>query len=331
MKIRKEKWTLWIMLAVMLLTACSSDDTPSSSYVGDETREICFNADVSQVKSGTRATTIDDDGDLQAQDIRIDAYAHGTTTSAFSGAKLHYYDSSWKFWESESQTHYYWPIEGSVINSTTVTSLDFVGYCPYVCGYVSDLGYTSSAVTFSCNMSSFMTHTAQSDITEFMCALLQDQTYATQEAAPSRALPLAFKHPFTRIKFQLSASHPDITINSITLGGLKSSGTCSFDGSTSTWSDRTGDADFVATVNQTLNTNASAQQIGSDYILIPQEFSGNIVVNATWKVWGEDAAHSVSTTISPVTWQPGHSYTYTFTITETDLVVNTTEKYTEQW
>ena len=331
MKIRREKWTLWIMLAVILLAACSGDDTQSDTYVGDDTQEIRFSADVRQVKSGTRITTIDNEAGLQEQDqdIRIDAYVNGTNTSVISDARLLYADASWKFWGSGAETHYYWPIEGSYIRSTEVTSLDFVGYCPYETGYISGTNYVSSEVQISCDMRSYMTHTAQNGLTEFMCGLLQDKKYDDQVDAGGR-LQIELKHPFTRIRFQLSASHPDITIHSVTLGGLKAKGTCSFNGTTSTWSDRSEDAVFVADVDQTLNTNASVQQIGTDYILIPQTFGGSITIVASWKEWGEDKSHTVSTTIPSATWDPGHSYTYTFTITETDLIVNS-EKYTEQW
>lgn len=314
-----------MLLAVMLLTACSGDDTPSNSYVGDETQEICFNADVSQVKSGTRATTIDEDGDLQAQDIRIDAYAHGTTTFAISDAKLHYADASWKFWGSSAETHYYWPIEGSVINSTTVTSLDFVGYCPSTQpGYITEKGYTSSAVTFSCDMGSYMTHTAQSGVTEFMYALSQDQTYATQVEAGGR-LPLAFQHPFARIKF-VNGNPATIMIQTITFKNIYTKGSFSSN-SNPKWSGLDSKADFVADINQA-NYNLPAA-IGDSYIVLPQDFAGSIEVVATWIDWGENFDHTVTATV-PTTWQPGYSYTYTFNIRNRDLIVNL-DKYTEQW
>jgi hypothetical protein len=64
--------------------------------------------------------------------------------------------------------------------------------------------------------------------------------------------------------------------------------------------------------------------------MVPQTFAGDIVVKATWTDWGENIEHTVSTKLSSADWQPGKSYIYTFTITETDLIVKT-DKYTEQW
>ena len=63
--------------------------------------------------------------------------------------------------------------------------------------------------------------------------------------------------------------------------------------------------------------------------MVPQVFAGEIEVNATWNDWGEPLTHTLRTTVAE-TWEAGQSYTYTFNITETDLLVNN-EKFTEQW
>ena len=90
--------------------------------------------------------------------------------------------------------------------------------------------------------------------------------------------------------------------------------------------------DFVATINKECNNNpASVVPLGETYLVVPQLFTGGIAVKAKWTDWGEQISHNVSTTLpSSITWQPGYSYTYTFNIRETDLIVNVT-KFTEQW
>lgn len=338
--------TIIILLAVIavgLLTGCGGDsvgfdDEPQNVAEGATPQEIFIKTDITSMQ--TRATIIDDATDLQDQDLKIDAYFHDTETKCLDGVKLHYDTDAWKFWDGSTQLHYYWPIEGSVYaqeeTNITVSSLDFVGYCPYTTpAYITtEPTYNhSTGISFTCDMSSYMTSTAQDEVTEFMCAIIDDQTITTQTEAGG-ALPLQFKHPFACIRFQLAASHPDITINSITFKGLKTGGTCTFNGTASTWSsltpaDKT--VDFVATINHECHENpASAVSLGDSYLVVPQTFDGNITVNASWTDWGEQFAHNVSTKISPVDWQPGYSYTYTFTITETDLKVDI-EKYTEQW
>lgn len=327
---KRKDISIILLLAAGLFAGCSHSNEPELK------NEIAVKTGVTGLQK--RVASINNNTDLQAQDIKIDAYFHDTEEPFIEGAKLHYDNSEWKFWDDEhdTQIHYYWPIEGSVYNpatdNITVSSLDFVGYCPYnKPAYISEgpTYHHTTGVTFTCNLGSYMTNTAQSTVSEFMLDTAYNRTSA------GGAVPLSFKHPFTRIQFQLSASHPNIKINSITFERLKSGGTCTFDNSGFTWTSLTpaGTVNYVMTLTGTdaeFETDVDPQQIGDDWIAVPQTFSGNIEVNATWIDWGEEFAHNVSTTISSQTWEPGYSYTYTFTIRETDLRVNV-EKYTEQW
>lgn len=324
----------FLLAAAMLLTGCggsdSFDDQPQNVAEGASPQEITIKTDITSMQ--TRATTIDDDEDLQGEDLRIDAYLNGTTTECIGNAKLKYITSAWKFVDgSDEETHYFWPIEGSVLSGNTVGAIDFVGYCPHTTpGYISSKSYSAGNPSIVCDMSDYMTSTAQDGVTEFMWAYTGNQTKDTN----SGTVNMNFKHPFTCIKFQLAENHPDITINTITLEELKSGGTCSFNGSTSSWSsltpaDKT--VDFVGSYDLSLSSNVSVQAIGNPFIVVPQTFGGKIKVKATWTKWDEQVAHTISTTLpSPVNWQAGYCYTYTFTITETDLIVKT-DKYTEQW
>ena len=117
--------------AILMVMGCSKDDgdVPKNTAEQEQGRsEIRFNADV--WKMMTRANIINDDDDLQEQDIKIDAYYHGTETEYLDGVKLHYDTNAWKFWDGSAQLHYYWPIEGSVYDhdADPGSSLDFVGY-----------------------------------------------------------------------------------------------------------------------------------------------------------------------------------------------------------
>lgn len=317
-----------------VFSACSNDDPETKTSPDSEKKELSFDINSQQF---TRAAVIENNTALQGQDLKIEAYYYNTETKYLDGTKLHY-DSSWKFWDGSAQLHYYWPIEGSVYNpasdNITVSSLDFVGYCPYdTPGYIAaGPSYNhETGVSFTCDMSSYMTSAGQSDITEFMCAYQPNQTKDTN----SGTVPMSFKHPFAYIKFQLAASHPDITINSITLKSLKTGGSCSFNGATSTWSSLTpeGTVDFVMTLtggDAIFNTDPSPQQIGENYIMIPQDWAGEIVVDADCLFWGDKVRYPSLTTTVPTTWQPGYSYTYTFNISPDDLKVNIS-RYTEQW
>ena len=337
MNVAKRHIILLLLLVAGLLAGCTNTPEPPQPEAPDE---ICLNADVQKVQKGAKASTISNASGLQGEYLRIDAYFHGTTANCIDNAKLKYITSAWKFVDgSDAETHYYWPIEGSVHEASgeTVGALDFVGYCPYDLTHTGvTLGtYSTGNPQMTCTLPMVSTtpegeETTQANLKEFLWAYTGNQT----KSSNSGTVNMTFKHPFARIRFQLSENHPDIVIKTITLKALKSGGTCSFDGSISTWSALTpseGTVDFVASPDQTCNDNpASPVTIGTDYILVPQTFAGNIEVKAEWIDWGEMIEHTLTTKIDAVDWDPGTSYTYTFTITETDLVVNTT-KFTEQW
>ena len=300
-----------------MFSACSSDE-PAPPRVSEKS-ELRFEINSQQF---TRANVISDDGDLQDQDLRIDAYYNGTATAYISNAQLVYAGGSWRFDDgSGTEVHYYWPIEGSIetTNDITVGSLDFVGYMPYVQPpYISDMSYSASGPSITCDMSSYMTSSAQSGITELMCAFVTNQTKDTN----SGTVNMSFKHPFACIRFQLSAaSGSDVQANTITISNLYTRGACSFDGSTSTWSDWSGTANLVVSGDPATGD--------TPYLVIPNNYGAmTLTVNATWSGFGS-ATKDVSTDID-INWLPGYSYTYTLTLKKDGLIVDV-NKYTEQW
>ena len=314
-----------LMFCSLLLVGCSGDgdgrDVPVSET--DKT-EIRLAADVWNVMEGTRATTIPG-GALTSGSFTASAYVENATTSYINPEQVNYVTGKWEW----SNGKHYWPATGN---------LDFFAYMPATAPSYITAGpnYTTARQPqFTCTLP--MTYDAAtpaagqgSDLQEFIYALTTGQNKTNAAAGVN----LTFKRPLACIKFQLAASHPAIRINSITFKGLKSGGTCSFDGNTSTWSSLTPDAstvNFVATIDNDFSTSASEQAIGTTYLMVPQTFAGQIEVNASWNDWGDTPVeHTVTATISSITWQPGYSYTYTFNITPEDLVVNLTD-FTEQW
>lgn len=313
------RWLL-MLVAATLIAACADDDAGTGDI-------IRFRADVWQVMEGTRAkaparslsrATTYNGGTLTSGSFSVAAYTAGSTTTYFSPTTVNWDNGKWVFADGK----HYWPATGA---------LDFFAYMPATKpDYITSISYTTARnPQFTCSLP--MTGSEPGTISEFVCALTTGQDKTSQG---STGVSLTFKHPFARLNFQLSGSHPDITIETITFKSLKSGGTCSFDVSTSTWSsltpaDKT--VDFVATINQECHDNTAAVPLGSTYLVVPQTFAGDITVKAKWTDWGEQISHNVSTTLpSSINWQAGYSYTYTFTITETDLIVRT-DKFTEQW
>ena len=318
------------MAALWLLTGCSSDDSGAQRPAVGEQSEIAFNADVWRMKESTRVATIDGNTALQAEDIRIDAYHHGTAEDYISGAQLHYDDGAWKFWDSANdvQRHYYWPFDGSQSASgATSSTLDFVGTCPYVQpGYVSSVAYDGSAVSVSCDMSDYMTSASQSSVSEYLVALTASQTLATQTDAGG-AVPMTFRHPFAMVKFAIAtASGTAVKINSVSIGALPTAATCGYDGTDVTWSSLTGSAAITAA--EELQVGGSLTET-TPLLVIPSNYgTKTLTVNATWTDWS-DVTKDISTDLS-FNWQPGYIYTYTLTVTKYALKVDTS-KFTEQW
>lgn len=296
-----------MMLAVvMLLPGCSNDP---ASEEGDPD-EIRFNADVWRVMEGTRAVTYDYPDGLQTEgSFTCAVYQANTTTAYIAPTTVTWDGSQWEF----SDGKHYWPATGS---------LDFFAYMPATPpGYVSDLTCTASHnVSFTCTDLPVANQAA--DLKEFVYAVTPGQSKAGQGAS---GVKLTFKHPFARIKLQWAGApydHSGITINSVKLKGVRQSGAYDDANSTAPWTLTGTAADF--TVNS-LAENGDAVP----YLVIPQAWAGAIEVNAIWTDWGEQMPHVVTAT-SATTWEPGYSYTYTFTITEKDLLVNV-DKFTEQW
>ena len=321
-----------ILLAAGLPVGCSHDvDVTLRDEIAVTTRVTGM-----QQK---RVRSVNNNDSLQLKDIKIDAYFHDTETKYLDGVKLHYTggDPNWQFWNG-SQVHYYWPIEGSVYDPTgtpiTVSSLDFVGYCPFERpSYITaDPTYAhATGTSFACNISSYMTNTAQKDMQEYVIAVLKSQTYATQVAA-SGALPLTFKHPFALIKFVIAeGSGEHVQVDSIGIGELYTGATCAYNGGESamTWSGHTGSATLSIEPANPLKYN-TAYTVSDTMMVIPATYAGTktLTVKSTWDEWSA-VTKTLSTDIA-INWEPGYIYIYNLTVTKYALKVDI-QRYTEQW
>jgi len=314
-----------VLLAAMLLAACSSSDSDDSPAATSQ-NEICLTTNVTSMPSGTRATTIDNNTELQSCDLKIDAYYHDTETKFLDGKTLHY-DSGWKFWTADAQEHYYWPFDGSIVTiedePKVASTLDFVGFCPSEKpGYIDDPTYNhSTGVSFTCDM----TLASQNSMQEFLVSVLNEQTLAKQTKAGG-ALPMVFKHPFALIKFVITeASGTHVKINSVSIADLKTSGKCTYNGTTMTWSEQSGST--AMTIAQELKKGGTTAT--TPFVVIPKDYgSKTLTVNATWDDWS-NVTMDVTANVD-FNWEPGKIYTYNLTLAKYILIVDT-QKYTEQW
>ena len=325
---------LALVLAAGLLAGCARD-VPE---IKEEKAEISVTTNLTPMRM--RANTIDNIEKLQAEghftcvayeanSNPLEAYISTTTVDWNSTAEKWYFNNG--------DSHYYWPLPAS--NGGAWPSLDFFGYMPKAANlsteapYIGSINYTAAHnVTFTCS-SLPMTNAGQgSSLKEFMFGMALNQNYGNAAAG----VPLTFQHPFARINLQLAASHPDITIKSITFRSIQNNGSFTYNhsASTSTWALSGVATDFVLSLTGDAadfdDNPATPVQIGDYYIMIPQDWAGEIVVNADCVFWGEKVNYPSLTTTVPTNWQPGYSYTYTFNISPDDLKVNI-EQFTEQW
>ena len=319
------KYTALCLFVTLLASACSKDgaDGNDVSKPNEETpEEIRFNADVWKMAEATRATFYNT-GTLSSGSFMVSAYVAESTTPYINPVIVDWVTDKWEF----SDGKHYWPAEGS---------LDFFAYMPTsIPSYITDLSDVASQVTYAARNPRFkcknlpMTSAGQgSGLQEFVYALTTGRTKALDGAS---GVTLNFQHPFARIDMKLSSAQAKpVTINTITFKTLKNNGTYTYNGSPNKWELTGAATDFKVTLDHPFSVTGTDQDIGTSYMMIPQNWTGNIEVEATWDDWGVPLKHTLTKKIDAVNWAPGTCYTYTFTITETDLIVNSA-KYTEQW
>ncbi len=324
---------MMILLAAGLLAGCCCHkDEPVQRH------EIAMKTGVSGMLR--RANTIDNNTALQGKDLKIDAYFHDRTDKYLDGKKLHYDlghtpSAAWVFWDGSAQEHYYWPATGAVFEPSgvniTYTALDFVGYCPFdKPAYIGTPTYAvATGVSFTCDVSSYMTNTAQASMQEYLIAVLDSQTLQTQTDAGG-ALPMQFKHPFALVKFVIAAeSGTHVSVDSIAIAGLHTAGTCTYDGSTMTWSSLSGSDALKIVPDDALQVGTAHTQTVA-MMVIPNNYGAKTLgVRASWDDWSVVEDQTITADVN-FNWEAGYSYTYNLTVTPYALKVDIS-KYTEQW
>ena len=303
-KVSTYKMALTLLTATSLLAGCSGDDFNGNGNVNGNSNNITFKTNVNNFIS--KAATYDDDEALQTEgSFTCAAYEANTPYTFFEPTKV-IWDSNedkWKFAEDQ-----YWKY---------ASALDFFAYMPAEKpAYISSISYsTARQPQFVCTLP-----IDQSSTKEFVCALATDKTKANS----STGVSMEFKHHFARLRFAMSdASGDNVTINSVTISGIKTTGTCTFDGTTSTWEPSGDNSSLTATaINGT-----------TPYLVIPNTYAVDaitITVNATWTGISNTTVNKTATNNKTITWEPGYSYLFSLTLSGDILIVDT-EKFTEQW
>ena len=305
-------------MTTVLLAGCGSDSASDVLIAPTGKAEIKVYADIWQMMDGTRATTFDNAAAIQAEgSFTCTAYNAGTTTvnttdSNVNGSQIDWNagSTSWVFHDGQ---HHYWPIEGS---------LDFFAYMPKAGSlpsyFTAGPTYTSATnMQFSVNFTD-KNNTGQAGLKEFIWAVAPGQTSAAQGAT---GVTMNFKHPFAKIIFRVGNDPKDgIAVNSITMDALKTSGTCTFDGTDHTWSGQTGSENLVGKAD-------------TPYLLIPYNYASglHITVNATWSAFDVTETKGADIAAANCNFQAGNSYVFTLTFDGSALIVDAEKWVYEQW
>lgn len=305
----KTKYGIMLMFlsATGLLTGCSNDDFNENGNANGNA--ITFDTNLQPFLS--KASTFDSTTDMQTEgSFTCTTYEVNTTTVSIPASRVVWsgIDFDWQF----ADDIHFWPTSGD---------LDFFAYMPKsgsLPSYISSVTYPSfhSAQLVCSDMP--MTEAGQDGLKEFIWALSTGKNKSNSSAG----VAMTFRHPFAKITFRVGNPASDgITINTVTLSALKTGGTCSFDGTTSTWSSQTGSENLVGTAD-------------TPYIIIPYNYTSGLTItaNATWSNIGNATADTkaVAVAAEKCNFQPGYSYIYTLTLDGTALKVDV-DKYAEQW
>ena len=220
---------------------------------------------------------------------------------------------------SYSYTYYpakYWP-------DNTDDKVRFFAYYPYEGNGIS----LSSA---SATGYPAITYTPGANVTDQVDLLYAASTEAVNNKTTGTAVNFALAHALTRISFSVMLD-PDlvdktVVIQSITMTGLKSSGTLSLDPSAATpWTPGAGTASYTASVSNgalfpianqlfdTLTYKSAVTYTGSLF-LIPQSVTASNTVVINYTVDG--VAKKSTYNLSASTWNMGQSLNYQVKLTE---------------
>lgn len=322
----------WHVLLLMVMVSCSDEQLPENAHRSPIRLSVVATGEVSSrahLYNGTTAI-------VSEREFALDAFLmDGNDTPYLENRWVYYNDNTWRF-RHESYIgkllDYYWPNDHEV---------NFVAYMPYNLSksFVNreDIAFTNDrGLTFGCalpgtgndgkriiNDTKNEQRAAENDIHEFVYALRKDCQKGETDKDPVK---LCFVHPFAAIKFNLSQSHRDLTIHSITLDGVYNVATYAnandtydtyLNGQSSltyeTWSGTNASiltVNYEKTVPEEINYYSL---IGGPYLVIPQSLEGvTLSVNYTWdeKTYSNTTPVSLKTTVITA-WQPGMIYTYT--------------------
>lgn len=303
--------------AMMILAGCNKVE---NVYEG-EAQEIAFfsvNKVATKTAGGISTAIFPTDFPMQVSSYLVAGDGVATASLYFDETKFSNVSNT-NTWTGGK----YWPVSGATLN--------FFAVAPELNGV---------ATTFNADQSTTTVTSNQSNQYDIMYAVGQGSK--TAGTTPGN-VTMAFKHALSWINFEFLTTTgngmPTITINSVTLNGVKYNGTLTVTNNnyntttmpvaTAQWTTPGDDVSAIVVPetnnpNIPLELNGTATVFGDGLLILPGtgNANSNFVINYTMQVGG-DAAQNFTYTYSleGQTWAMNSKYTYKITISPQQIVV----------
>ena len=301
-----KKRILTVAVAALALAACSKNETVEVA----DSNLIGFNAFVG---NATRAGLPVDQQFGSSRNIsQFFVFGNTATETVFDEVRVYNQNNQWvydelKQWQSE-QTYkfvaYSVTDENGLPAEHGTASFDYESHTLSIDDYDSNDNYQRDLVVAA----------------------------STEDLNPNNVqVPFTFKHALAMIKFTLGSSLGDknpVEIKNFKVEGMHTTGdvTVTVGGATGAeativWTNQAAEDPAVPfTDNDWTNVTTTTPVASDEFVVIPQELSGNITVTFTVSVEGL-SDKTLTATIANPTWEAGKRYNYTATITGLDLDV----------
>ena len=250
----------------------------------------------------TRSTPIDNSSFYSS--FGVFAYAFDTWSESVEGDFMYNLEvtkaDNW-------QTKYYWPGDGRLMR--------FFAYAPYNC-----TGLTlPSAPLIGTPTVDYTVPDDVADQTDLLATWTTDQT----QPASSAAVPLAFHHILTAVRFVTGDQILQGKITKVTLKDIPATGTYTPNtAGVGSWTDLKNNKTFTKTLSVTVDGSADQQITSPDatFMMIPQTLPSGATVEIEYADDLSGVTRTLSASIAGQNWPEGKTVTYRISTSSIDIV-----------
>ncbi len=310
-------------ISVAMLSCSKNESEPA------QTKAIGFNTYTGRAISKAGNSLINKGTTTLAEGAKFVVYAYNTKNAAWAGTVSDVFMNgvtvTYEGGGATDPDKYtytpmrYWP------NDEANNKLSFFAYYPQG-------GQGITAPTNGWGGYSFTAQTNPKNMVDFcLSQVAADQTYTSTNSGTNGVVNMKFYHTLTMVKFKVKTdaayTGTTITLKSISLAGVKTTGTLTPSNTTAAWTnqDNAVAMDVFPAGSKVLSTTdvfvPTGTEIDDAYLMIPQTLGDNVVATITYTVkTGDDAEVTNTATVklnSDATvkaWDMNKNIVYTFVV-----------------